>query len=224
MRALTKLFGRSPFTPLRSHMEIVAECIDGVTQLFKALSKKEYDKIDKLAQEISTQEHEADLLKNDIRNGLRSNLFLPVDRGNLLEALSTQDSIADKAEDIGAILTLKQLEIYPELAQPFDEFLIKNIECFRAVVDVIFELTELLESSFGGIESEKIKHGVDRVAYLEHKVDRLQHALLKQLYTNEREIPYRDFDLWMRLIEEIGAISNLSEKLANRILMTMELR
>jgi len=224
MRALTKLFGKSPFAPLRSHMEIVAECVQGVTSLFQALESKEYEKVEQLAQEISTLEHKADLVKNDIRNGLRSNLFLPVDRGHLLEALAIQDAIADTSEDIGAILTLMPLTLYPDWAGLFQEFLQKNIDCFGAAVEVIAELTELLESSFGGIESEKIKRDVDQVAYLEHKVDRLQHKLLKLLYTCEREIPYREFDLWMRLIEQVGMLSNLSEKLANRILMTMELR
>lgn len=205
-------------------MDQVTLCVQAVPHLFDALKARDFERLEETTGEISRREHEADLIKNDIRNSLRSNLFLPVDRGNLLDVLSIQDSIADKAEDIGAILTLKKLELYPEIEGPFNEFLSMNLDCFEAVVAVIGELNELFESSFGGMEGEKVKKEVDQVAYLEHKIDLVQHQLLRLLYSSEREIPYRDFHLWMRIIEEVGMLSNLSEKLANRILMTMELR
>lgn len=205
-------------------MDQVALCVEAVPRLFDAMRADDFRQLERNSEEISQHEHEADLLKNEIRNSLRSNLFLPVDRGNLLEVLSIQDSIADKAEDIGAILTLKPLTLYSEISELFDQFLSMNIDCFAAVVEVIGELNELFESSFGGMEGEKVKKAVDQVAFLEHKIDLIQHQLLRQLYSTERDIPYRDFHLWMRVIEEVGMLSNISEKLANRILMTMELR
>jgi uncharacterized protein len=205
-------------------MDQVALCVEAVPLLFDAMKAGDFQLLEKTTEEISQREHEADLLKNEIRNSLRSNLFLPVDRGSLLEVLSIQDSIADKAEDIGAILTLKPLALYPEISSLFDQFLSMNLDCFAAVVVVIGELNELFESSFGGMEGEKVKKAVDEVALLEHKIDLIQHQLLRQLYGTDRDIPYRDFHLWMRVIEEVGMLSNVSEKLANRILMTMELR
>ena len=70
------------------------------------------EKIEKLVADLSRMEHEADLTKNDIRNHFPKSLFLPIDRAHFLEILSVQDSIADKAEDIGILLTLRPLESF----------------------------------------------------------------------------------------------------------------
>jgi uncharacterized protein len=224
MRALIKLFSRSPFAPLQAHMEKVAACVHAVPDLFEALTRQDYEAVEKIANEISTLEHEADLTKNDIRASLKSHLFLPVNRASLLEVLALQDSLADKAEDIGILLGFKRLDLPPVWKSRFAEFLACNLAAFDSVHQVIAELNELLESSFGGAEADKIRTMVDQVAYSEHQVDLLQRELVRELFRSEQELSHGTFYLWMRIIEEVGGISNLSEKLGNRILLTMELR
>ena len=224
MRALTKLFGRSPFAPLRTHMEGVARCVDRLPPLFEAVKAKDGSQVAAIAKEISKLEHEADLAKNDIRNGLKTSLFLPVPRAGLLEVLSLQDAIADRAEDIAVILTLRDPEVPAAIEGLFDEFLQKNLEAFEAVAEIVGEIHQLFESSFGGAEAEKVRAMVDQVAYKEHKVDVLQRDLLKGMFNSEETLSYAAFGLWMRVIEEVGSLSNLSEKLANRLLMTLEVK
>lgn len=205
-------------------MDKVAACVHGILDLFECLASEDHAGVERIANTISALEHEADLTKNDIRASLKSHLFLPVNRANLLEVLSIQDSIADKAEDIGILLSFKPLQL-PEAWRPrFNEFLARNLATFDSVLQVIEELNELLESSFGGAEAEKIRCMVDQVAYSEHQVDLLQRELVREIFRCEHELSYSAFYLWMRVIEEVGSISNLSEKLGNRIVMTMELR
>jgi uncharacterized protein len=222
--SLSRLFGQSPFGLLRAHMEKVARCIRKIPSLFKELEKGNYSKLEKIAEEISSLEHEADIAKNDFRNTLRSNLFLPVDRRDLLHVLSLQDNIADKAEDIGALIVLRPLVMNPAFSEDFHAFLEKNLECFQSVYLVIAELDELFETSFGGSEAEKIKQMVDQVALLEYRADVIQHQLLKKMFNCEPAMDYRDFHLWLRIAAEVNTIANISETLANRVLMTMELR
>ena len=224
MLTILSLFGRSPFAPLQSHMESVGYCVHRLPDLFEALEKKDYARLEKLAEEISNLEHDADLIKNDIRNHLPKSLYLPIDRDNLLEILSIQDSIADKVEDVAVLMTLKQLELLPIFKQEFKLFLHKNIEAFDEAKLIIKELHELVESSFGGIEAEKVRAMVDGVAYREHEADIIQRQLLKSFFNAEDQLNYVTFHLWQRLFESIASISNFSENLAYRIRMTLELK
>ena len=66
MRTISKLFGKSPFTPLQAHMRNVAECINKTKELFALMEKGDYDGVFELAKVISKLEHNADLTKNDI--------------------------------------------------------------------------------------------------------------------------------------------------------------
>lgn len=190
----------------------------------RCFGKKDYARLDQLAIEISKLEHDADLIKYDIRNHLPKSLFLPIDRGNLLEILSLQDSIADKVEDIAVILSLKPLELFPLFKEEFKQFLTKNIEAFDEAKSIIKELHELVESSFGGIEAEKVRSMVDVVAFKEHEADIIQRQLLKSFFKSEDQLNFITFHQWQKLFECIAAISNLSENLAYRIRMTLELK
>lgn len=218
------LFGRSPFAPLQKHMEKVDQCIQEVKALFEALEKKDYTLVEQIAEKISQLEHQADLVKNDIRNHLPTSLYLPIDRGNLLEILGIQDNIADKAEDIGVLLSLKHIVILDRFKNDFWDFLNKNLESFSATRKVIQEMHELLESSFGGSEAEKVRRMVEDVAFKEHEADLLQRKLLKSMLSAENEMSFTTFFLWQKIFETVGAISNLSEKLANRVRMTLDLK
>lgn len=224
MLTILSLFGRSPFAPLQSHMERVSKCVLRLPALFEFLEKKDYVVLEKIAEEISTLEHDADLIKNDIRNHLPKSLFLQIDRENLLEILSVQDSLADEAEDAAVLLTLTPLELLPIFADEFKLFVDKNIQTFSKAKLIIKELNELVESSFGGIEAEKVRTMVDEVAFCEHEADLLQRQLLKKFFNAQNQLNFVTFSQWQQLFKSISSISNLSEILANRIRLTLELK
>lgn len=221
---ILNLFGRSPFAPLQKHMEKVSACVHLLKDLFIAMEKKDYAALEGIAKEIADLEHQADITKNDIRNHLPKSLYLPIDRSQLLEILSTQDKIADAAEDIAVLTSLKPLELLPSFKAEFLDFLDKNISTFDSAKSIINEMHELLESSFGGIEAEKVKSMADEVSYKEHEVDVVQIELLKKLFGRESEMTYSTFYLWQKIFAMTADISNLSERLADRVRMTLELR
>ena len=222
MRTLIKLFGRSPFAPLQSHMEKVSRCIVKLEELFDAHAAGDFGKLETIAVAISELEHEADMTKHDIRNHLSKDLFLLIDRVDLLEILALQDSIADQTEDVAVLLTLRQLEMPPDWRPDFQAFLKKNLACFYGVRRIVQEFNELLETSFGGVEAEKVKKMVREVAFMEHEADQLQVPLLRKLFNSEDSLPYTAFQLWLKIFSAVAAISNLSENLADRIRMTLE--
>lgn len=222
MRTIVNIFGRSPFSSLRKHMEHVAFCVQSLKELFNAIYEEKYDSARQIASQIQHREHEADLTKNDIRNHLPKTLFLPIDRGQLLEILSMQDSLADRAEDVSVLCTIKDLKPISACKTHFSKFLEKNLECFEEIQKIIEELHDLLESSFGGIEAEKVRAMVQKVAFSEHEADVIQKDLLKEIFNVEKELSLSEFYLWLKIFETVGEISNISEALANRIRMTLE--
>ncbi len=221
---ISRLFGKSPFAPLQSHMKKVSSCMKKLSDTFDCLPKMDSEKIEKLVAELSKLEHEADLTKNDIRNHLPKSLFLPIDRAHFLEILSIQDSIADKAEDVGILLTLRPLELFDTFQTDLLELFAKNQDAFLQSNQIIEEMDELLESSFGGIEAEKVKAMVEQTAYKEHMAEKLQKKFMKRLVNEGNTLSTPSFYLWMRLAEEVGTISHISERLANRIRMILELK
>lgn len=224
MLTILSLFGRSPFAPLQAHMENVTKCVHQLNALFEALEKKDYPLVALIAEEISELEHHADLIKNDIRNHMTNALYMPISRENIFKILTLQDSLADAVEDVAVLVNLKNIEILEGMKEPFKLFLAKNIETFDQAHLIIKELHELVEFSFGGIEAQKVRSMVETVAYKEHEVDILQRILLKVLFNAESQMSYTTFYQWLRILERMAAISNLSENLAYSIRTTLELK
>ncbi len=224
VNAMTRLFGRSPFVPLQLHLDKVADCVEAAFSLLERIREGEDPNVEETAREISKLEHKADLVKNDIRNNLPRGLFLAIDRGQLLEILGLQDSIADKAEDIGILMSLRSAKMLDSLVEPFGEYIKENKDAFHKARDVMRELDALIESGFGGVEATRVVEMVDGVAEAEHNCDIMQRKLMKLVLDHEDELSVGHFFVWQRLLHEIAGISNYSEKLANRVRMLLTLK
>ncbi|MBT4583618.1 MAG: TIGR00153 family protein [Phycisphaerae bacterium] len=224
VNAMARLFGRSPFVPLQLHLDKVADCVEAAFSLLERIREGEDPNVEETAREISKLEHKADLVKNDIRNNLPRGLFLAIDRGQLLEILGLQDSIADKAEDIGILMSLRSAKMLDSLVEPFGEYIKENKDAFHKARDVMRELDALIESGFGGVEATRVVEMVDGVAEAEHNCDIMQRKLMKLVLDHEDELSVGHFFVWQRLLHEIAGISNYSEKLANRVRMLLTLK
>ena len=217
MLTIARLFGKSPFAPLLTHMTKVGHCMEKLAEIMSHLPPT-----DKQVEELCKLEHEADLTKNDIRNHLPKNIFLPMDRSHFLDILSIQDSIADQAEEVGLLLKLRPLD--PSFIPDFRLLFQKTYDAFSSAKQIIGEINELLESSFGGIEAEKVKSMVEQTAHKEYETKKLQRSLTSTLFAQGEKLPAPDFYLWVKLIENVGNISVISERLANRIRMVLEVK
>ncbi|MBI3212071.1 MAG: TIGR00153 family protein [Simkania negevensis] len=222
--AIAGLFGKSPFSSLLAHMKNVSDCYKKLIEIFEKLKKAPPEAIEKLVAELSRLEHEADLTKNDIRNQLTKRTWLPIDRGQFLEILSIQDRLADQSEDIGNLLVLYPMEEFGELCEEMQTLFLKNCEAFWDSYNIMKELPDLIESSFGGIEAEKVKTMIEKTAYKEYEADKMKYHLMKAFFKKGTLIPTPVFYLYIRLIEEINDISHIAEKLANRVGTILELK
>ena len=225
MRTIARLFGKSPFALLKQHMEKVATCMAKLEELFQAFIREDYSSVESFTPLLSHLEHEADIMKNDIRNHLHHSLFLAIiNRDQLLDILSIQDTLADTAETIGLFLSLSPLSILEEIKKDFQSLFQKTMETFWHTNTIVNEIHSLFEASFGGIEAEKVKDMVEQVASAEDEAELLKHQLLKQLFIYGKEWKAFAFLLCFRMIEEISSVAHTAERLANRIRMLLHLK
>jgi uncharacterized protein len=216
MSTIARLFGKSPFALLQMHMNLVSQCIEKLLEAFSTNPST----IGPLVQTICKTEHEADVMKNDIRNHLSKKVWMPMDRSHFLEMLSIQDSIADQAEEIALSLKLRPLDqVFLKKLQTLFK---KSYDAFSSSHQIIRELDPLLESTFGGSEAEKVKEMVTKIALQEEETKNYQRQLLAELFSEGEKFSAPDFYLLAKLIEDIGTLSFICERLANRIRMVLE--
>jgi predicted phosphate transport protein (TIGR00153 family) len=217
VRTIVGLFAKSPFRDFESHMGKIAETVNGLDAVFDAWFADDHDALKEAAKKVSQLEHEADLIKDTMRNQMPRTLFMPVARVDLLEVLSAQDDICDGAEDIGVLLSLRPLPV-PEFMRDQLRALIESVKVtFAKSCEIIKEFDVLLAASFRGPERVKVLAMIDELSELEHQADKEQDKLLKAFFKHEDSFKPAEIYIWMKVIALIGDIANNSETMANRV-------
>jgi predicted phosphate transport protein (TIGR00153 family) len=144
-------------------------------------------------------------------------MFTPVDRDDLLEALSLQDSISDYAEDVAVLLSMKTLPFPATIRNEFWKFLEQVLVTVNQYATINEEMDELMEASFGGAEAGKVEEMINNLGREEYKTDRLQHDLVRKLLSMEDELGTLNVIMWMKVLKVTGNMANRAEKVGNRI-------
>ena len=149
---ILKLFGTSPIPPLQQHMAKVIECARELLPLFEAVIARDLNAVDAAQEKIAMLENEADDLKRDLRLHLPRTLFLPVERRDLLEVLTMQDKVANRAKDIAGLIRGRKMSLPDEFGPRYLDFVTRSIDACAQAQKAINELDELVETGFGGSE------------------------------------------------------------------------
>ena len=217
MSMIEDLFRQSPFEPLRYHMKAVMDCVGLVRPMFEAVRDGRYEDLHSLTKKVFKVEHQADMVKDDIRRTVPKRFFLPVYRGDLLGYVKLQDDMADSAEDIAVLLTIKRLVLPPSLVQPTFEYLAKVEEVCKGTYEISEHFPTLVEGDMVGAEAEHALNMVAEVEKREWEADRLQYTLSQQLFALEEEMKPTDIFLWFRVYGELGQLANFAEKTGDRL-------
>ncbi len=223
MRSILELFARSPFGPIQSHMQKVNEAVDYVQKLFDALLASDQEQVNKIASTLSELEHEADILKNKIRSQLPKSIFLPVDRADLLTLLGTQDAIADTCEDLGILLTMRDLTVPDSLRDHFKSVVDKAVSVAREAELCVKELDELVKASFGGPEAERVNNMLHNLGVMEHECDKAQWSLARQVFAHEGELSAGELWMLLKLGSTLGDLANNAENVGKRLQLMLRI-
>jgi uncharacterized protein len=212
-----RLFGSSPVRPLQQHMAKVHACVSELVPFFEAVAAREWDRGAELQARIARLEEEADALKKDLRLHLPKGLMLPVARGDLLELLTMQDRIANKAKDIAGLMLGRKMSLPEDLQPVFLEFVKRSVDACAQAQTSINELDELVETGFRGSEVDLVQSMIKRLDEIEGDTDSIQVDLRGRLFRIERELPPVDVMFMYKIIEWIGDLADLAQRVGSRL-------
>ncbi|MAP10526.1 MAG: TIGR00153 family protein [Gammaproteobacteria bacterium] len=215
------MFGRSPFRPLQHHMQTVENCVLLLGPFFEAIIAKDYGQAASVQQDITKFEDEADDQKHELRLHLPNTLFLPVDRRDLLEILTMQDSIANRAKDIAGLMLGREMEIPAQLEMAFLDYVRCSLEACSSARAAINELDELVEVGFRGPEVEHVQSLIADIDRKEKASDNIQVELRARLRQIERDMHPLDAMFLYRILEWLGDLADRAQRVGSRLQLVL---
>ena len=211
------LFGRSPIGPMQQHIAKAHECAANLVPFFEAVMAEDWVKVEQVQQEMVRLEHEADKLKKSVRLHLPKSLFLPVPRSDLLELLSVQDKVANRAKDIAGLVLGREMLI-PQALQPImRSYVQRTVDASAQALKAMNELDELLETGFAGREAVLVETLIEELGVIEQDTDSLQIDVRRQLFKLEKELPPVDVMFLYQIIDWIGDVADRAQRVGNRL-------
>lgn len=210
------VFAKSPIKPMIEHMDEVYRCAYALKDFFKAVYSQDWKSVEAARALIVQHESHADDLKRKIRLNLPSGLFMPVERADLLELVSQQDRIANKAKDISGLIMGRELTIPESLVPDFDAYLNRCLDAAAKACETIGGFDDLLETGFKGRERELVDDFIAELDVIEADTDKLQIKLRQEFRKIELDMNPLDAMFLYRILDWVGDLADLSERVGAR--------
>lgn len=221
MASIFNIFGRSPISSLQEHMKKVTLCAQALDPFFQAVLELNWEAANLARKKVAELEHEADQIKRDVRSNLPKGLFTAVDRVDILELVSLQDIIANRAKDIAGVVLGRHMHIPAEIVHDFTMFLKRCIDATLQANQAIHELEELQEAGFSGREAHIIAKMIVELSDIEHETDELQVKIRTLVFKIEKDYPPVDMMFLYRIIEWIGELADKAQNVGDRLHMLL---
>jgi predicted phosphate transport protein (TIGR00153 family) len=217
LRSIFGLIAKSPFKPLSEHAEKVRLTVWKMSDAVNAYSDGDTAKVEALYGEISELEHDADNVKHEIRQHLPSSRIMPVDRADMLSYLKQQDDVANSAETVAQIMTIKAARMPPAIK---DAILTLNREVLKTVeehVSASNKIITVLDTAFSPEKVQEAQELIYKVDTQKHKVDVTRLEAMKAIYGHEKELGPTDVFHLLTLVKEMGWVAEHAESSSNRL-------
>ena len=206
---------KSPFNSLVEHMCKVKECISILGTGLITYYEGDYKNFSEIAKKVSKIEHEADIIKRNLRNHLPSFVFIPVDKGKFLWALREQDAILDHAENLSRMLDMRHTKIPKSLQKVFIEHVELVVKTVEAMQSAVNNLCDLVETSFVKREREQTKEFIYKVHEFEYKADKKKYEMTKGIYKLEKKLSSMDVYHLLKIADWVDDIADHAENVAD---------
>ncbi|MDK2594949.1 TIGR00153 family protein [Pseudoalteromonas obscura] len=215
--AFLGVFAKSPIKPIEEHIKIVHQASESLIPFFEHVFKGEWTEADALRVNIRNLEREADALKREVRLQLPRGLFMPVERTDLLELITHQDKIANKAKDIAGRVVGREMEIPESIQNDFVAYLSRCVDATKQASKAINELDELLETGFRGREVVLVEKMLSELDAIEQDTDDMQIKIRQELRQVEAELNPVDVMFLYKIIEWVGELADIAERVGARL-------
>jgi len=211
------IFAASPIKPLQKHMELVTQTVSILVLLVESAMVEAWPKVEEAYGVICKNESQADELKKEIRLHLPTSLFMPVSRSDILQLLTKQDKIANRAKDIAGLILGRRMTFPSTLQDPMLQFVKRSADAAIQANTVIHELDSLLETAFKGHEVDVVEGMIEALDGIETETDALQIALRRGLFEMEKTLNPIDVMFLYRIFEMTGALADDAQRVGHRL-------
>jgi predicted phosphate transport protein (TIGR00153 family) len=206
---------KSPFGQLLEHMSKVKECVNVLHKGLIEYYVGKYKSFSNVTLQVSQLEHEADLIKSNIRNHLPKTIFMPVDKGKFLWAIREQDKILDHAENLAKMLDMRHTKIPKELQSDFVKHVDLVLKTVNKMEEAVENIKDLIETSFVKREREQTKEYIYEVHEFEREADNKKYEITKGIYRLEKKLNPMDTYHLLKIVDWVDDIADHAENVAD---------
>jgi len=208
-------FGNAVFEPLYEHLCKGKHCSSLICKIVDAFAKNDKTKMQKLCNEISITESQADRIKLSIRTSLSSSIFAVVKRNDVLQIVRNQDKICGRAEDVSKLMIIRNTKL-PDGCY----------NTLKLLADKVDHTVEALSTCSGRLamippaESEKetdanvILSELDLIHAKEEETDDIVQEFTKELLSRESETDPLSIILLLEMARLISGMADEAENSA----------
>lgn len=211
-----KLFGKSPFKPMKKHMSIAMECVGHMPSAVDAFFKHDNETLKEIKRSVSQLESDADRVLEELQSRLPKSMFLPVHRRDLLDVLEMQEAIADRTEDIVGLMLDLPMEVPGEMHKPIMSLTNRASEAVNTAYKVVKKFEDLVETGFKGPDVDEVQALIREVISIETDADHIGIEITQSLFAHAREMDPVSVVFLHRLIGWIDDLADYAETLAIR--------
>ena len=198
-------------------MDVCYKAARALAPFFEKAIELDWVEVSKWRDEIVRLDQEADDLKKQIRAQLPKSMFMPVPREDLLNLLWAQDQIANTARDISGLVSGRKMTIPETIRSSFSEYVQRNCDAAKKARKSVRELDELYTTGFRGAEAAFVEKLVGELDEIENETDVMQARVRSDLFAIEKDLPPVDVIFLYRVIELVGEIGDMAERIGRRL-------
>ncbi|KAA0001670.1 MAG: TIGR00153 family protein [Thermoplasmata archaeon] len=206
---------KSPLEGLQQHMGKVKECISLLRDGFIKYVDGEYEHFHEVSEQVSKLEHEADLIKGNIRAHLPRQILMPVDKRYFLWELREQDAILDHAENLAQLLDLRHTPIPDELKEDFKKHMDMVMETIEEMEKAVENMKDLVKTGFAERERKETKRMIHSVHKKEWEADQVRYVITKKIYEMEDALtPMNEYHL-LKIVDWVDDMADHAENVVD---------
>jgi len=221
---LSRLLGsNAPFDLLLTHLRKTMDCVTLTKPLLNAAVSGDTATLKNVADQVFKLEHEADVIKNQIRDHLPKSMLMSVSRADFLAYLREQDGLADKVEDLAAMLLMRDFHLPEQWANgKFRDDLLTladyAVTTAQQACAMMNNFGELRRKGFSGDEIEQLREEARAVGHMEWQVDKLQYKLVQSLLTlDDPDWPFASTYILLEVVRALGRLADHAEGMGDFI-------
>ena len=202
---------KSPIEGLLRHMGKIRECISVLKDGLNHYYEGDYENFSSIAKKVSELEHEADLIKGNIRAHLPSSILMPVDKKYFLWLLREQDAILDHAENLVEMLDMRHTKIPKKLRDLYIKHADKVFQTAEAMENAVGHIRGVLQTSFMGRERGEAKEIIHEVHQKEWEADQVNKEIVRGIYEMENSLKPMDVYHLIKIADWMDDIADHAE-------------